>query len=681
LQASFGTAWQASGNFSSSKASGDSNSVNQQSGLFAGDGGYHVKADSVDLKGGAIVSTVTKDKNDLTTNRLTFSNIENQSQYDATTVSLSGGTSLGKGKTGDSKAPTPTNNDNWRNATSFSPSLPQHDSDKDSSTTYATLSAGNITLGGKSTTVEQLGIHRDAATANRGVETLPNLQTILDNQKTVADATSTIAAASRTYAQDQIKNAAAEKEAIGKQIAGQLSPEEQAEIKKMSATEKDQYLAQYGAYDAALANEKAVTQQWGMGGDKSRALNAVTTAITGALGGQTDLQVAANTLAPYAANVIGEKFGHGENKNKAAQLASHAILGATLAYLNGGNPAAGGSAAVASEAAADYFANQYNDGKTAINPDTGEFDANLLPENVKSGIRDLTAAIGAVVGGTVGDSASNAQLAGVIGQNAVENNYLTVKQIHAYKTEMQLCKTKQNCDQVIDKFRKIAIKQDEQLVAVCSTSPANCKQYYQFILKDRLAVKEAIGDAGKFIPAFDESVLWSQQNTAEGIVSNTEFAKQLQHRYGLDEQTAKLTASAVMGAITGVKAKQISGGASKDGISQNGYTFKKGIDLDLRGKNYSTKDALNIAFEKTGVPKNEFTVTKWAVDQNGKSFPAEYRVLSGNNRGAEVSVDLGHTSTGTPGAPHVGWQTPGKKNTVGHIFLDNVNVNRSRSKD
>lgn len=427
LQASFGTAWQASGNFNSSKASGDSNSVNQQSGLFAGDGGYHVKADSVDLKGGAIVSTATKDKNDLTTNRLTFSNIENQSQYDATTVSLSGGTSLGKGKsTGDSKASTPTNNDNWRNATSFSPSLPQHDSDKDSSTTYATLSAGNITVGGKSTTVEQLGIHSDAATANRAVETLPNLQTILDKQKTVADATSTIAAASRTYAQDQIKNAAAEKETIGKQIASQLSPEEQIKLKEMSASDKDAYLAQYGVYDAALANEKAVTQQWGMGGNKGRALNAVTTVITGVLGGQTDIQVAANALAPYAAQQIGEKFGHGEDKNKAAQLASHAILGATLAYLNGGNPAAGGSVAVASEAAADYFANQYNDGKTAINPETGKFDANLLPENVKSGIRDLTAAIGAVVGGTVGDSASNAQLAGVIGQNAVENNEFSI---------------------------------------------------------------------------------------------------------------------------------------------------------------------------------------------------------------------------------------------------------------
>jgi len=234
--------------------------------------------------------------------RLTFSNIENQSQYDATTVSLSGGTRLGKGKTtGDSKASTPTNNDNWRNATSFSPSLPQHESDKDSSTTYATLSAGNIKVGGKTTTVEQLGIHSDAATANRAVETLPNLQTILDKQKTVADATSTIAAASRTYAQDQIKNAAAEKENIGQQIASQLSPEEQIKLKGMSAAEKDKYLSQYGVYDAALANEKAVTQQWGMGGNKGRALNAVTTVITGALGGQTDIQVAANALAPYAA--------------------------------------------------------------------------------------------------------------------------------------------------------------------------------------------------------------------------------------------------------------------------------------------------------------------------------------------------------------------------------------------
>lgn len=585
LQASFGTAWQASGNFSSSKASGDSNSVNQQSGLFAGDGGYHVKADSVDLKGGAIVSTATKDKNDLTTNQLTFSNIENQSQYDATTVSLSGGTSLGKGKTGDSKAPTPTNNDNWRNATSFSPSLPQHESDKDSSTTYATLSEGNIKVGGKSTTVEQLGIHSDASTANRAVETLPNLQTILDKQKTVADATSTIAAASRTYAQNQVKQAVSEKENIGQQIASQLSPEEQIKLKGMSAAEKDKYLSQYGVYDAALANEKAVTQQWGMGGNKGRALNAVTTVITGALGGQTDIQVAANALAPYAAQQIGEKFGHGEDKNKAAQLASHAILGATLAYLNGGNPAAGGSAAVASEAAADYFANQYNDGKTAINPDTDEFDANLLPENVKSGIRDLTAAIGAVVGGTVGDSASNAQLAGVIGQNAVENNYLTSKQISQYNAEMKQCKTNGgNCDRIIEKYRNIANSQDDKLVAICSVNATLCKQLYGNILLERNSIKNTIIQAQN-IPSFDQGVLLYQQIQAEGAVSSTVFAKELQKKYGMDDQTAKLTASVVMAAVTGgIRAKGVKEKSpanidkrlpvSTPTVANNGLTYK-----------------------------------------------------------------------------------------------------------
>ena len=106
--------------------------------------------------------------------------------------------------------------------------------------------------------------------------------------------------------------------------------------------------------------------------------------ILSTIGGQTDLQAAANTLAPYAAQAIGEQWGHGEDKNTAAQLAAHAILGATLAYINDGDLASGGSAAVASEAAADYLANQYNDGKIAINPLTGEFNVNLLPEAVKT---------------------------------------------------------------------------------------------------------------------------------------------------------------------------------------------------------------------------------------------------------------------------------------------------------
>ncbi|MEF9956287.1 MAG: VENN motif pre-toxin domain-containing protein [Acinetobacter sp.] len=49
-----------------------------------------------------------------------------------------------------------------------------------------------------------------------------------------------------------------------------------------------------------------------------------------------------------------------------------------------------------------------------------------MPEDIKTQIRDLTAGIGVVIGGAAGDSTYNAQLAGVIGQNAVENNELTL---------------------------------------------------------------------------------------------------------------------------------------------------------------------------------------------------------------------------------------------------------------
>ena len=427
VQVSAGTAWDASGNFNNSSAKGNSKSVNEQSGLFAGEGGYHVKADHVDLQGGAIASTASKEHNDLTTNSLKFSNIENESSHNATTVALSGGTRFGEEKGKDSTGTEYTNNVNWRDSTTFSPTLPQQDKDSDSSTTYATISEGNINIGGKDTTVQELGIHSDINTANQQVADIPDLQAILDKQKIVSDATSTIVAATRTYSQNKQAEAEVQKQAAEVEAIEKLKAEGGADWEKYNST--DDYVTKQNLLKNALPAYKDASDQaqaWGMGGDSSRALNAVTTAITAALGGQTDLQVVTNTLAPYAAQVIGQEFGHGEDKNTAAQLVSHAILGATLAYINGGDPTAGGSAAVASEAAANYLTNQLaerykDDPKYFVN---GEFQANLLSEAEKAQIRDLTAGIGAVIGGAVGDSTYNAQLAGVIGQNAVENNEL-----------------------------------------------------------------------------------------------------------------------------------------------------------------------------------------------------------------------------------------------------------------
>jgi hypothetical protein len=98
-------------------------------------------------------------------------------------------------------------------------------------------------------------------------------------------------------------------------------------------------------------------------------------------------------------------------------------------------------------------------------------------------------------------------------------------------------------------------------------------------------------------------------------------------------------------------------------------------DLDWRGTGKKLKDALDEAFRRTGVAREEFRVTRWAKDAYGKSHPVEWRAPNG----AEVNIDWPHARNG-PDAPHVGWQTGGKRGSGGgvrgHILLDNVPYNR-----
>jgi hypothetical protein len=104
--------------------------------------------------------------------------------------------------------------------------------------------------------------------------------------------------------------------------------------------------------------------------------------------------------------------------------------------------------------------------------------------------------------------------------------------------------------------------------------------------------------------------------------------------------------------------------------------------MRLRGSTVVFRDALEAAFEKTGVKKSEFEITKWAKNKEGKSVPVEYRAKGG----AEVSIDAAHDwSNGPsgPDAPHIGWQTggKGKNQQSGHIILDDVPANRSTKKE
>src|SRR5450830_923707 len=201
VQISFGTAWEASGSLSQSTANGSSGFVNQQSGLFAGNGGYHVVADTIALKGGAIASS-NAGNSDLSTKSISFEDISNKMEYSADTMSVSGsfGGSL---KKADGTGSTSTQNTSEAGATpqdskgapspNLTPGIMLQDSVSASSTTYGTLTDGKITIGGQATSsASGLGAHTDLATAHSAIEALPDLRNVMKEQQAMAAAANTV---------------------------------------------------------------------------------------------------------------------------------------------------------------------------------------------------------------------------------------------------------------------------------------------------------------------------------------------------------------------------------------------------------------------------------------------------------------------------------------------------------
>ncbi|KWV53136.1 hypothetical protein AS591_07465 [Stenotrophomonas maltophilia] len=192
VQVAFGNAWNADGYASAGKAEGNYQGVGQQSGLFAGNGGYHVDAGHVNLVGGAIASTHAGNS-ELTAGSLTFTDLQNHMDYTASSGSISGGAG---GQMG-SWAPKP-----GTAAPRGGPGLSMMEKGSDSSSTLATLTEGNITIGGKQTSAAELGINTDASGAHRALDALPDASKLLADQQAMAAGAGTVMATSQQIAWD-----------------------------------------------------------------------------------------------------------------------------------------------------------------------------------------------------------------------------------------------------------------------------------------------------------------------------------------------------------------------------------------------------------------------------------------------------------------------------------------------
>ncbi|WP_317920627.1 MULTISPECIES: hemagglutinin repeat-containing protein [unclassified Cupriavidus] len=173
-----------SASFSASKgkASGSYANVSEQSGIQAGEGGFDIRVEgNTDLKGAVIASTAGKDKNHLDTGTLSFSDIQNHSDYSATSFGVAGGITAGPQNSEKNSGQTA-----GRNTGGISPMIPQHESGSQDGVAHSAIADGTITIRDEASQKQDLAdLKRDTTGANTTVGKNPDLKHVLDKQSDI----------------------------------------------------------------------------------------------------------------------------------------------------------------------------------------------------------------------------------------------------------------------------------------------------------------------------------------------------------------------------------------------------------------------------------------------------------------------------------------------------------------
>ncbi len=362
-------------------------SVQEQTGIFAGSGGFDITVgEHTQLNGAVIASTADKSKNSLDTGTLGFSDIENKADFKAEhqSVGISTGGNIGGQFAGNMANGLLVGANNEGHADGI---------------THAAVSDGTITI--RDTEKQQQNVDdlsRDVEHANNA------LSPIFDKEKE----------------QNRLREAQLIGE-IGSQISdivrtqgdinGLKAAQEKLGPLKENATEKERaaYMAELRDSDAY----KKVMKEYGTGSTLQQGIQAATAAIQGLAGGDM-AKALAGASAPYLAEVIHNMTTDANGKvNTEANLMAHAVLGAVMAQINGNSALAGASGAVMGE----YIAQQMYPG----------IKREDLTEEQRQTISALGTLAAGLAGGLAGGSTADAVAGAQAGKNAVENNNLSKK--------------------------------------------------------------------------------------------------------------------------------------------------------------------------------------------------------------------------------------------------------------
>ncbi|GCO99451.1 hemagglutinin-related protein [Escherichia coli] len=380
----------ASVNLSRDKMHSNYDSVQEQTGIFAGRGGFDVTTGQhTQLNGAVIASTATADKNRLDTGTLGFSDTENLADFK--TEHQSTGLSTGGSVAGNFLG-------NMANNLLVGAN---HEGHADS-TTQSAVSAGNITIRDTHSQKQDVAdLNRDAAHANQ------TLSPIFDREKEQQRL-------QQAQLIGEIGNQVADIARTEGQIAGEKAKRDPAALNQARA-ELEAAGKPYTEQDVAQRayNNGMAASGFGTGGKYQQAIQAATAAVQGLAGGNLSAALAGGA-APYLAEVVKTMTTDpvtGE-VNKAANVAAHAVVNAALAVAQGNNALAGAAGAATGEVVGIIATQMY--GKPVSE----------LSETEKQTVSTLATVAAGLAGGLVGDSGASAVAGAQSGKTTVENNFL-----------------------------------------------------------------------------------------------------------------------------------------------------------------------------------------------------------------------------------------------------------------
>ncbi|MGC0935114.1 hemagglutinin repeat-containing protein [Pantoea agglomerans] len=389
---------QGSASMSGSKIYNDFDSVQQQSGISAGDGGYKIYVGNhTQLDGAIIASSATPDKNHLSTGTLGWTDIENHANAGGSGFSAAVSGSMGKNTTHTSDSSGNDTSKSGHSQQSGDNSLPmgtlQQTKDRASSTTYSAISPGTIEIRNPDAQKQDVSqISRDTAAA----------ENVLKDKFDVQKAEGSLAI--------QREMAVLGQQAIQQTFDALKKQEKEQERNKLKNDAAFNKLSEADQKKALDKIDQNVEEKYGIGSDLQIAAQAISGLFAGLAGGNVSGAVAAGA-APLLAQMV-RQVSQG---NEPMRVLLHTLASGLIAKAQGGS-AIGGAAGGLTAGMLSY-----ND---ALSHLLYGKDASELSADDKMLIANIVTLAGAAAGGAVDGSAGVGSGASA-GRTEVENNALS----------------------------------------------------------------------------------------------------------------------------------------------------------------------------------------------------------------------------------------------------------------